>query len=212
MMNMKGVKMSKSLKNFIKVREFLETYEAEVLKLLVVSTHYRKEIEYVDELAKEAEKRIRYLHAAFGIFYSMREVEHTDRDGEVNDAIDTLTEKFTTAMNNDFDTPLALMTIAQTINLLRGFASKHDSVGRAAKENAVKTILELAHILCLLDSGRYKEKIPEEAKKLVARREQLRKEKKFDEADVIRKELKDKHGVVVEDTEYGTVWYTADSR
>ena len=127
-------------------------------------------------------------------------------------AIDTLTEKFTTAMNNDFDTPLALMTIAQTINLLRGFASKHDSVGRAAKENAVKTILELAHILCLLDSGRYKEKIPEEAKKLVARREQLRKEKKFDEADVIRKELKDKHGVVVEDTEYGTVWYTADSR
>ncbi len=209
-MNMKGVKMSKSLRNFIKIREFLKNYEAEVLSLLVVSTHYRKEIEYTDELAKESEKRLRYLYAAFGIFYGMHEAERTDSDGEVNAAIDALAERFTSAMNADFDTPLALMSLTQTINMLRGFASEHESVGKAAKGNAVKVILELAHALNLLGGDRYKETISEDARKLVARREQLRKGKKFDEADVIRGELRDKHGVVVEDTEYGTVWYTAD--
>ena len=211
-MNMKGVKMSKSLRNFIKIRTFLEQYQAEVLCLLILSTHYKKEIEYADELAKETEKRLRYLYAAFGIFYSMREAEQTNYDGEVNAAIDALTDKFTSAMNADFDTPLALMVLTQTINLLRGFASEHESVGRAAKLKAVNAVLEFAHTLNLLGSDKYKEKISEEAKTLVAKREQLRKEKKFNEADVIRSELKDKHDVVVEDTEYGTIWYIADGK
>ena len=57
-LNIRNVKMSKSLKNFITIREFLERYDAEVLKLLVSSTHYRKEIEYDDALAKEAQKRL----------------------------------------------------------------------------------------------------------------------------------------------------------
>lgn len=206
-LDMKGSKMSKSLKNFITIREFLEAYDTETLKVLVASTHYRKEIEYADELAKEAEKRVRYLYAAFGIFYNMSEEERTDWDGEVDGAIDILSGEFTRAMNSDFNTPLALTRLTQTINLLRGLAGEHETIGKEAKSNAVKTILEFANVLGLFESDRYKEKIPDKAKELVAKREQLRKEKKFDEADLLRKELNEKYGVVVEDTEYGTVWY-----
>jgi cysteinyl-tRNA synthetase len=206
-LNMKGIKMSKSLKNFIKIREFLEIYDAEVLKLLICSTHYRKEVEYVEELAKESDKRLRYLYAAFGIFYNMNEVERTEWDGEVNSTIDALRLEFVQAMNSDFNTPLALTRLTQTINLLRGIAGAHETLGRDAKANAVKTILELANVLGLLEKDKYKEKIPEEAKALVKKRQQLRNEKRFEESDKIRMELKDKHSIIIEDTEYGTVWY-----
>jgi cysteinyl-tRNA synthetase len=206
-LNMTGVKMSKSLKNFIKIREFLETHNAEVLKVLICSTHYRKEIEYSDELTKESEKRLRYLYAAFGIFYNMKEEERTEWDGEVNSAVDLLTSGFSSAMNSDFNTPLALTLLTQTINLLRGLAGKHETIGKEAKKNAVIAITGLSKVLGLLESDRYKEKISDEVKALVKKRELLRGEKKFEEADKIRQELNETHGIVIEDTEYGMVWY-----
>lgn len=206
-LNMKGVKMSKSLKNFVKIRDFLETYSAEVLKLLVCSTHYRKEIEYTDALVKESEKRLRYLYAAFGIFYNMNEADRTDWDAEVIASTDALRADFTDAMNSDFNTPLALSKLTQTINLLRNLAGAHDIIGKQAKANAVKTVIELSNILGLLEEDRYKEKIPEEAKALVRRRQQFRNEKKFEESDKIREDLLKSYGIVIEDTEYGTVWY-----
>jgi len=206
-LNMKGVKMSKSLRNFVKIGEFLERYNVEVLKLLVFSTHYRKEIEYDDALAKEAEKRVNYIYAAFGIFYNMGEETQTEGDGEINSAIDVLAEEFTTAMNSDFNTPLALTRLIQTVNLLRDFAGKYETVGKDSKKRAVTTVLEFANLLGLLESDRYKEPISDEVKALVARREAFRKERKFEESDAIRKELKEKHRIIIEDTEYGVVWY-----
>lgn len=206
-LNMKGIKMSKSLKNFITIREFLKVYDPEVLKVLICSTHYRKEIEYSEDLAREAEKRLHYLYAALGIFYNMNEEESTEWDGEVNGAVETLEREFSLAMNSDFNTPLALTTLTQTINLLRVIAGKRETIGKEAKAKALNTILGLSNILGLLENDRYKEKISDEVKSLVKRREQLRGAKKFEEADKIRSELKEKHGVVIEDSEYGTVWY-----
>ena len=137
----------------------------------------------------------------------MNEGKETEKDAEILEVMRVLETEFAEAMNLDFNTPLALTKLTQAINTLRDFAGESGTVGRGTKESAVKTILGLANLLGLLESDRYKESMPKEAKELIAKRESLRNEKKFDEADVIRKELSGKYGVVVEDTEYGTIWY-----
>lgn len=205
-LNIKGAKMSKSLKNFITIRGFLKKYDAEVLKLLICSTHYRKEIDYVESVTLEAQKRVRSLNSAFSIFYNISTDEKGD-DGEVQKLIETLDEAFSEAMNDDFNTPLALGHLTRTVNLLRDFAESHVACNKEAKEVAVNTVVDLANVLGLLEGDRYKEKLPTEVHELLRKREQLRKESKYVEADLIRKELKEKYGFVVEDTPFGTIWY-----
>jgi cysteinyl-tRNA synthetase len=74
-MLIKGEKMSKSLKNFIRIRDLLKTYDAEALRLLVCSTHYRKDMAYTEELMRNATSRLRYAYASFSIFYNMKLTE-----------------------------------------------------------------------------------------------------------------------------------------
>ena len=162
---------------------------------------------YTDNLAKEAQKRSRYLYAALGIFYNMKEEDASPKDGEVLEVANVLETEFTEAMNSDFNTPLALTKLVQTINTLRDFAGANETVGKKAKEDVMKKVLEFSRILGLFEGERYKETIAGDAKELIAKRDALRRGKKFEEADKIRKELEDKHGIMVEDTEYGPAWY-----
>ncbi|MGC8676539.1 MAG: cysteine--tRNA ligase [Candidatus Micrarchaeia archaeon] len=203
----KGAKMSKSLKNFIKIRDFIGKYGPETLKLLVLSTHYRKEIDYEERLAVAARNQVRYLYSAFSVFYNAPETEGTDTSEDILGAVSTMSTDFENAMNDDFNTPVALATLTKAISDLRSIASKGKPVSKEAKEQAIAKVLNYANLLGLLESQDYKKKLPDEAKAMIERREQLRKEKKFDEADAIRKELKDKFGLNLEDAEYGTVWY-----
>ncbi len=205
-LNIKDVKMSKSLRNFITIRDFLKNYDAEVFRLLVCSTHYRKDIDYSDALVKEAQKRLRYLYAAFGIFFNMSEAGESDNDRKILEISQTLENEFAKAMNSDFNTPLALSKLVQAVKALREFSGSNEKIGKKAKENAAKIVLNLANVLGLLESDRYKEKMPQEVLDLIKKREALRAEKKFAEADKIRDEVK-KHGVAIEDTEFGSVWY-----
>ena len=68
-MLIKGEKMSKSLKNFIRIRELLKRFDAESLRLMVLSTHYRKDFGYTEDLVKKASARLNYMRASFSIFY-----------------------------------------------------------------------------------------------------------------------------------------------
>ena len=75
------------------------------------------------------------------------------------------------------------------------------------KDKALQTILGLSKTLGILEKDAYKELIPEGASKLIKEREAFRKQGNFGEADKIRTELKEKHGISLEDTDYGTIWY-----
>jgi len=110
-------------------------------------------------------------------------------------------------MNDDFNTPVAISSLFKAVTELRTIVGKFGCVSRDAKRKAVAKVLELANILGLLESKEYEKKLPEEAEQLIAKREALRKESKFAEADEIRSLLKSKFNVNIEDTEYGPVWY-----
>ncbi|MDE1865059.1 MAG: cysteine--tRNA ligase [Candidatus Micrarchaeota archaeon] len=205
-LNVRGQKMSKSLKNFVTIREALEGHKPEAIRLLFCSTHYRKEIDYSEESIKEAGKRLGYLYAALGIFYNMKAIAKGRNDDEVLGITDALDTEFSAAMEADFNAPLALANLVIALNRLRAFAANNEEVGRSAKTKAIKKVLEMAQIFGILEEDSYKEPIPKEAIRLIEEREVLRKQRKFTEADKIREALK-RQGIIIEDTKDGVSWH-----
>lgn len=207
-MLIKGEKMSKSLKNFIRIRDLIKKYDPEALRLFVVSTHYRKDVGYTEDLIKKAAARLAYMYVALSIFYNM-DTKGDERNSIVTDAIDRMKSDFEDAMNDDFNTPLALGSLASAIDSLRTFAEMNGSIDKDTKEYAIKSILEYSSVLGILMKDTYKQKLHERAADMIKEREKLRKEKKFDEADALREKIKKDYSIIIEDSEYGTIWYKA---
>jgi cysteinyl-tRNA synthetase len=205
-LNIKGQKMSKSLHNFITIRDALKKYDPEAIRFMVASSRYRSPMEYSDMLMKSAASKLNFLYASFGIFYNMKEVKEANTDSEALEIANKLEKDFSVAMNNDFDTPLSLSALWDAITKLRKLAEANKSIGKEAKSVAISKVLEFAKIFGIMEHDWYKEPISEEALEQIHAREELRKEKKFKEADEIRAELS-KKGIALEDTEYGPVWY-----
>lgn len=205
-LNIRGEKMSKSLKNFVTIREALKKYDPEALRIMIASAHYRSQMEFSDSLMKDAASRLNFLYDSFGIFYNMKEGRKSGADSEVSEIIGKLETDFSAAMNNDFDTPTALSAFWNAVTGLRKFSESHKSIGKEAKEKAIGKILEFGKVFGIMAHDWYTEMPSEEALAQIHEREELRKAKKFKEADEIRNEL-GKRGVILEDTEFGTVWY-----
>lgn len=209
-LSIKGEKMSKSLKNFITIREALSRYSGEAIRLMAASTHYRKEITYTESLMKNAADRLNYLYSSFSIFCNIRTASSTRQDSIISLLVKEFGQDFTNAMNDDLNTPLALAALHEVISELRRFSETHEVLGRKAKEEAIKRVVGLANALGILQNERFRMAPPDEALGLISMRERLRKEGHFEEADEIRSNLKNEYKIIVEDTEYGTVWYGAE--
>ncbi len=209
-LNIKGQKMSKSLKNFITIREALAKYPAETLRLFVCMTHYRKEINYTDELMRDANKLMYYINQSIGILYNLP-ANGGNGGQELVSAAEQLEREFADAMNDDFNTPLALMKIIAAMRKVRQFAEAHGSTDQRSKEQAIGKISALGKLLGIVNESVYKQALPEDADRMIKQRDELRKAKNFSEADRIRTEIESKHGIKIEDTEYGTVWYQSDA-
>ncbi len=206
-----GEKMSKSLKNFITIRELLKRYDPEALRIMVASTHYSKEIDFSESLIKDASNKLNFLYASLGIFHNAAPDtpgRHADvAAGVLADILEEFEKSFTEAMNNNFDTPLAISALWKGVTDLRRLAESGKNPGSEAKERATGKILELAATLGILRKDTYKQAPTEEQRVRIRLREELRREKKFKEADAIRNKLMEEDGIALEDTEYGTVWY-----
>jgi cysteinyl-tRNA synthetase len=202
-LNIKGVKMSKSLKNFIKIRDIIDRYPPEALRLMVCTAHYRSEIEYSEDLMKEALRRLAYIRAAVGSIYNMNEAEGAS--GPVG--LGAQFQRFEEAMDDDFNTPMALAALYEAAAKMRAFSENNNSISATSKEEAVSGFVGTAHILGLLEDESYKKGIPVEARRLISERERLRAKKLFSEADKIRTALQKGYNITLEDTSYGTVWY-----
>jgi cysteinyl-tRNA synthetase len=178
-LNFKGEKISKSKGGLYTISELEKKgFPPLAYKYLCLTTHYRKSLEFSLATLENSQNAYERLKNILGILKN---------DGKINEKY---LAEFEKAVNDDLNMPRALAVLWR---LLRD----------AKAPGKIATIHKMDEIFGLDLDKIKKTEIPGEIKKLVDRREQLRKEKKWQEADKIRKEL-EKKGWMVEDTNAGT--------
>ena len=197
-----GEKMSKSLGNFFTIREVLEKYHPEVVRYLLVSSHYRSAINYSEDSLREAKGALeRFYNALKGL------PDAAPAGG------DAFVERFATAMDDDFNSPEAcavLFEMAREINRLRE-TDLQAAAGLAARLKELAGVLGVLQLEpeAFLQAGAAGKVDAAEVEALIAARLQARAEKNWGESDRIRDQIT-AMGVVLEDGKGGTTWRLAD--
>ncbi len=195
-----GEKMSKSLGNFFTIRDVLEKYHPEVVRFLLVSSHYRSPINYAEDNLIEARAGLERFYGALRDFAEVQPTPLAELQSSYYQA-------FVEAMNDDFNTREAL---ASMYNLVRDLntaakASSADAVRLAGELKAMGLILGILqeNPEVFLQSGSSDQIAAEKVDALVAERIQAKKDKNYGRADEIRK-LLGENGIVIEDAKDGT--------
>jgi cysteinyl-tRNA synthetase len=190
-------KMSKSLGNFVTIKDFLTKYKnADLLKLFFLSAHYSHPMDFTEDKIEEAKKaleRISILMDKVGVRVSK---------GKDIKEVEEIKERFLAAMDDDFNTPQALACVFDLVNAANKNIEDADFSSAAAI--ALREMLDIlgikltqvASIGAISDS---------EIQSKINERNQARKNKDFALSDKIRKELEEK-GVILEDSKEGTSW------
>ena len=201
-LTVEGKKMSKSLGNFITIRDFLKTNSPSLLRLLILKSHYRSPLDYSQKLAIQTKKEIERIS---NFVEKLKEVRNKDKANEdITKIIKRKKEKFLKAMDDDFNTPKAIAVIFEFINKINSLIDQN----KINKENARNVLAFFDWINKILEikpessfsavSPRKKEKI----KELIKEREKYRKRKEWKKADKIREKIKNL-GYLIEDTDKG---------
>ncbi|MDD5668600.1 MAG: cysteine--tRNA ligase [Candidatus Omnitrophica bacterium] len=199
LLTINGQKMSKSLGNFVTIKDFLEKHKnADFLKLFFLSAHYSHPIDYSEEKireAKEALERIMILKE------KIQKCSQASGPRGSIPVVEQIKDKFVKAMDDDFNTPQALAAVFELVNMSNKNIDSPDFI--AAADSALTEFLTLLGI-SLKKTG------PESAddetlwiEEKVKERIALKKEKKYGQADEIRKLLENK-GIIVEDVKDGS--------
>jgi cysteinyl-tRNA synthetase len=191
-------KMAKSLGNFFTIREVLETYDPEVLRYFILSSHYRGPLNYSNVHLDNARSALVTLYTA------LRGIEVADSMSE-----SAYSQRFYKAMDSDFATPEAqavLFDMAREINRIK------DSDPERAASLAAE-LKSLGYLLGLLQrdpdeflqSGTSGDLSADQIEQKITERNTARANKDFVLSDQIRDELLEK-GIVLEDGPGGTTW------
>ncbi|WXG43907.1 MAG: cysteine--tRNA ligase [Promethearchaeati archaeon SRVP18_Atabeyarchaeia-1] len=209
-LNVAGEKMSKSLGNFITIRDLLEEWDPDVFRLFVVSTHYSSPIDFSEEVLEQAEKNLARLRNT--VVELERQIKSAAEDEpetgqDYRGQVSLIETKFLEAMDNDFNTPQAIVALQDLAKL--GNKALSSNARRESLENIIEEIRKLAAIIGLSKiSGGTTEKVEglsERAANLIKEREEARKNGNWGKADEIRDQLKNM-GIMVEDTSKGPKW------
>ena len=202
MIRINGEKMSKSLNNFFTIRDVLEKYHPEVVRYLLVASHYRSAINYSEDSLRDAKGALeRFYHALRGL------PRVAALGGEA------YVERFAAAMNDDFGTPEAcavLFDLVREINRVR----ESDAQAAAGLAGRLRELGDVLGVLQLdaddfLRAGAEGKVDTAEVEALIQARLQARADKNWAESDRIRDQIT-AMGVVLEDSKGATTWRLAD--
>jgi len=202
-----GVKMSKSLGNFFTIRDVLEKYHPEVVRFLMISSHYRSPINYSEESLTEARSGIERFYGALRDYADIAPASLADL------ADSSYYQAFVTAMNDDFNTRVAL---AGMYDLVRDLNNAKADVALAAQLAAqLKALGLILGVLqenpdIFLQSAASDAIAAADVDRLVAERIQAKLDKNYGRADEIRKLLL-AEGVVLEDSRDGTTQWRREA-
>ena len=205
--NVNNQKMSKSLNNFLTARDALGKFDSDVIRFLMLSAHYRQQLNFSEELLYSAKASVERIYNAIGNLESLLEevkIESmTDKEKQYLQSLDKYKEKYIEKMDDDFNTAdaiTAIFDLIKDININVTIDSSKELINIC-----LDLIRELGNPLGILQKST-KVSLDDEIQKLVDERQQARKDKNWALADKIRDELKER-GIVLEDTPQGIRWH-----
>ncbi len=205
MMQLSGEKMSKSLGNLVTIEEFLEDYEADVLRMLVLNSNYRNPLTFSDEVLDQTSRALERLRGGLRPAFPEAAGAPEEVKAALADQLEKTRASFINAMNDDFNSAGAL---GHLFDLVRSLNQARDASATAEELSAAQeTLLEFGGVLGLTmesESGDQAGAAPF-IDMLIEVRKELRKEKLWALSDKVRDDLK-AQGVVLEDTKEGTTW------
>mgnify|MGYP005830011741 FL=1 len=181
-----GEKMSKSLGNIILVNDLIQDHHGEVIRLALLSTHYRKGLDWNEKIIHQAKK---LLNKIYIILDDLKNINITSSD---NEAIATLLD--------DLNTP---GLIAELNKIAKEYSSDAKD-----KEQIKSKLMLIGSVLGIFQDKSFNQvsdEMQQKIEELIIKRENAKKDKNFDMADQIRNELNEL-GIEIKDTSDGTSW------
>ena len=205
-LNINNQKMSKSLGNFFTVRDISKKYDLQVLRLFMLSAHYRSPLNFSDVLMESAKASLERIRTAADRLNDMaacgKDVPITTEEQKVIDGANAFVGKFDERMDDDCNTADAISVVFDLVRYAN--TNVPDGASKQFAGAVLKVLLELTNVLGLIAIAA-KEDLDAEIEEMIAQRQAARKAKNFAEADRIRDELKAK-GIELLDTREGVKW------
>ena len=209
-LNVNNQKMSKSLNNFLTARDALKEYDADVIRFLMLSGHYRIQLNFSNDLLESAKASVERLYNAIGnlenLISEVKNEKMTDEEIKYLESLDAYRQRYIEKMDDDFNTADAISVLFDLIRDINSNVGINSS--KELCEKALELIRELGLPLGILQKTT-KGDLEAEIEALIAERQQARKDRNFALADKIRDELKAK-GIELLDTPQGVRWKKVD--
>ena len=200
MITINGEKMSKSVGNVKSINHVLDSWGSNVARLFCISGHYSKPIDYTEDLLKENLIKLRQIETCY---YELRLADQTGESDDISPLLKESREKFDAALNDDFNTSLGLSVFFNMIKTINSLAADE----KITKTIANKTLPILEYMLEVL--GIKIQTVSDDEIKtvfeLINKREALRGEKQFEDADKIRERISNM-GISLIDHKNKTLW------
>ncbi|MGI6684289.1 MAG: cysteine--tRNA ligase [Bacillota bacterium] len=218
-------KMSKSLGNFFLVRDILAKFSPDVVRFYLLSTHYRSPLDFDDQKLHVAEKGLERIRTSLRLAEStLTACEKSEGQGQAESPeefaqkIDRIKADFISAMDDDFNTSLALAAVfdfCREVNSFINDPSFQPGKGAVPYLNKILGIFDEFHsVLGMLkphkEEGIIDQGMEDKLMEIIINiRQEARKKKDWATADAIRDQLK-QTGILLEDTPHGVRWKKID--
>jgi cysteinyl-tRNA synthetase len=198
-----GEKMSKSLGNFFTIRDVLEKYHPEVVRFLLVSSHYRSPINYAEDNLIEARAGLERFYGALRGYNDVAPLAFSEMQ------YSPYYKAFAEAMNDDFNTRVALAGMYDLVRDLNNAKNEpelaNNLVGQLKAFGLILGVLQ-ENPEVFLQAGGNDVIAAEEVERLIADRIQAKADKNYARADEIRKRLLEQKVVLEDSKAGGTQW------
>jgi len=228
--NINHEKMSKSLGNFLMIKDMIQLYHPEAIRLFLLSHHYRTPVDFTDQAIREAVIGLDKIYTLLGRvekYLGALPDKNSEDDAKAPDPNKKFWQLFCNAMDDDFNTAQGLGVLYETVRTVNRYLdeAEDDETEESGDSLAQKTIyrnclhiLKMGKILGILSESpkRYfkqkKERVIEKQaidtqaiEQMIKERDEARKAKDFKKADFLRDQLKEMN-IDIEDRPDGTIW------
>ena len=201
-------KMSKSLGNFLTARAALEQFPARAIRFFMLSAHYRSPINFSEDSLHQARAAMDRLDNCWSdLRYAIdsRKKGETGEGKELSARFADLEKKFRAVMDDDFNTAGAMGVIFDGVKIINTYLKENEILDMEALRSAENFFVKIDSIMGLLPAEADGGDEEQEIEKLIAERNEARKNRDFGRSDEIRDDLAAR-GIILEDTPDGTKW------